>query len=203
MRSNSWFCAAIRVLVAVAFFLAAPPVSAHAVAGAAYDLAAGLRHPLTGADHLLAMVSVGIWGAELGAPAIWLFPVAFPLMMATGAVFGIIGVPLPATELLIALSVTVLGGMVALAQRLPLWVAALIIGVFALAHGHAHGVELPDAADALAFCIGFVAATGFLHALGIVIGLGIQWPSGFWAIRVCGVLVAAVGCYFIYHYVEA
>jgi urease accessory protein len=183
--------------------LAAIPAFAHAVEGIGGGIGAGLRHPLTGPDHLLAMVSVGIWGAELGAPAIWLFPVAFPLMMATGAVFGIIGVPLPATELLIALSVTVLGTMVALAQRLPLWVAALIIGVFALAHGHAHGVELPDAADALAFCIGFVVATGLLHALGIVIGIGIRWPSGFWAIRVCGVLVAAAGCHFVYNYVEA
>src|SRR5271155_379912 len=203
VRVAARLCVAIGVPAGVVLLLAATPVSAHAVEGAARDLAAGLRHPLTGPDHLLAMVSVGIWGAELGAPAIWLFPVAFPLMMATGAVFGIIGVPLPATELLIALSVTVLGAMVALAQRLPLWVAASIIGVFALAHGHAHGVELPNAADALAFCIGFVVATGLLHALGIVIGLGIRWPSGFWAIRVCGILVAAAGCYFIYSYVEA
>ena len=149
MSVASRLCVAVGGSAGVVLLLAAPPAFAHSVEGMGGGLGAGLLHPLTGPDHLLAMVSVGIWGAELGAPAIWLFPVAFPLMMATGAVFGIIGVPLPATELLIALSVTVLGAMVALAQRLPLWVAALIIGVFALAHGHAHGVELPDAADAL------------------------------------------------------
>jgi urease accessory protein len=189
--------------VAVASFLATTPAFAHAVEGVGGDLAAGLRHPLTGADHLLAMVSVGTWGAELGPPAIWLLPIAFPLMMAVGAMLGIIGVPLPGTELLIALSVTVLGAMVALAQRLPLWGALFIIGLFAVAHGHAHGLELPVAGDALAFCIGFVTATGFLHALGIFIGLGARWPSGFFVIRACGTLVTAAGFYFIYGYVEA
>jgi urease accessory protein len=203
VRSKPGLSVASGLAAAVASLLVTTPALAHAVDGIDGDFFAGLRHPLTGADHLLAMVSVGIWGAELGLPAIWLLPIAFPLMMAVGAIFGIIGVPLPGTELLIALSVTILGAMVALAQRLPLWAAALIIGVFALAHGHAHGVELAVAADALAFCIGFVLATGFLHAVGIVVGLSTRWPSGFFVIRICGALVTAAGCYFIYRNVEA
>jgi len=160
----------------------------------------GFLHPLTGFDHLLAMVSVGIWGAELGAPAIWLLPIAFPLIMAFGGALGVVGVPLPGGELLIALSVVVLGVLVASARRLPIWTALTIVGVFAIAHGHAHGVELPRAADALAFTIGFVVATGLLHLTGIAIGVLAYWPRGIIVIRACGGVVAVAGCYFVYGY---
>src|SRR6202035_5873471 len=121
---------------------------AHSVGNAATGFMAGFLHPPSGLDHLLAMVSVGIWGAELGPPAIWLLPIAFPLIMAVGGALGVIGVPLPAGELLIALSVVVLGVLVASASRLPIWAALAIVGVFAIAHGHAHGAELPGPADA-------------------------------------------------------
>jgi urease accessory protein len=183
--------------------LMAMPAFAHTGAGAAGGLAAGFLHPLSGPDHLLAMVSVGIWGAQLGAPAIWLLPIAFPLIMALGGTAGIIGVPLPATELLIAISVLVLGVMVAQARRLPLAAALAIIGVFAIAHGHAHGVELPQSADAVAFSTGFVLATGSLHALGIAIGLLVKWPRGALAVRCLGSVVAAIGIYFVGAYAVA
>jgi urease accessory protein len=183
--------------------LMAMPAFAHTGAGAAGGLAAGFLHPLSGPDHLLAMVSVGIWGAQLGAPAIWLLPIAFPLIMALGGTAGIIGLPLPATELLIAISVLVLGVMVAQARRLPLAAALAIIGVFAIAHGHAHGVELPQSADAVAFSTGFVLATGSLHALGIAIGLLVKWPRGALAVRCLGSLVAAIGIYFVGAYAVA
>src|SRR5207237_3251997 len=127
--------------------LFAAPGSAHSAGDSAAGFAAGVLHPLSGLDHLLAMVSVGIWGAELGVPAIWLLPIAFPLIMAVGGALGVVGVPLPHGELLIALSVVVLGVLVATARRVPIAAALAIVGVFAVAHGHAHGVELPGAAD--------------------------------------------------------
>jgi urease accessory protein len=194
---------AIGLPAVLALLSGATPALAHAVESTSDGFAIGFLHPLTGFDHLLAMVSVGIWGAELGPPAIWLLPIAFPLMMALGGMLGVIGVPLPGTELLIALSVVILGTMVALAQRAPLRLALVVIGAFAIAHGHAHGVELPDTGDALAFTVGFVLATGFLHAVGIVIGLGARWPGVLLAIRIGGALVTAAGCYFIYGYAGA
>jgi urease accessory protein len=190
-------------LVIAASMTAAAPASAHIVAGMGGGFAAGFAHPLLGPDHLLAMVSVGIWGAQLGAPAIWVLPIAFPLIMAFGGAAGIIGVPLPATELLIALSVLVLGIMVAQARRLPLAAALPIVAVFAIAHGHAHGAELPHSANALAFSTGFVLATGMLHAVGIGIGLFLRWPTGALVIRCLGSFVAAVGVYFVFEYAVA
>ena len=177
---------------------AAEPALAHTGAGGASGLAAGFAHPLSGLDHLLAMVSVGIWGAQLGAPAIWLLPIAFPLIMAVGGVFGVVGLPVPHTELLIALSVLVLGLMVASERRVSPAAALALIAVFAVAHGYAHGVELPGSADALGFTVGFVVATGLLHLAGISIGLLTRWRSGIIAIRVCGLLVAFAGCYFLF-----
>lgn len=157
----------------------------------------GFAHPFLGLDHVVAMVAVGLWGAFLGAPAIWLLPVVFPLVMAGGGALGILGVPLPHVEVGIALSAIVLGAMVALAVRPVLWIAALIVGTFAIFHGYAHGVELPDAADALAFSIGFVVATGLLHLTGIALGLLTRWPVGTFAVRAAGVVVAAVGAVFL------
>jgi urease accessory protein len=190
-------------LAMVAGVAASSPALAHTAGNSAAGFAAGFLHPPSGLDHLLAMVSVGIWGAELGAPAIWLLPIVFPLIMAVGGAAGVIGVPLPAGELLIALSVVVLGILVASARKVPVALALVIVAVFAVAHGHAHGVELPNSADAIAFTIGFVLATGLLHLAGIAIGLLTQWPSGVRAIRACGVVVALAGCYFVFGHVAA
>ena len=195
--------AALAVTVLIPAMLVTEPVLAHSIGSSAAGFAGGFLHPLTGRDHRLAMVSVGIWGAELGAPAIWLLPIAFPLIMAVGGALGVVGVPLPAGELLIALSVVVLGTLVALARKLPIAVALTIVGIFAIAHGHAHGVEMPGAADALGFTIGFVLATGLLHLTGIAIGVLTRWPAGVFAIRACGCAVAVTGCYFVLGYAEA
>jgi urease accessory protein len=176
---------------------------AHPLSGIGGGFTAGFTHPLLGTDHLLAMVSVGIWGAQLGAPAIWMLPIGFPLIMAAGGAMGVLGVPLPAPELIIALSVFALGVLVARAEQLPLAAAFVIVAVFAVAHGHAHGAELPAAANALAFSVGFVVATGMLHAAGVAIGLLVKWPLGAFAIRCLGSLVALVGVYFILEYVKA
>ena len=157
----------------------------------------GLAHPVLGPDHVAAMVAVGLWGAFLGAPAIVLLPVVFPLVMALGGVLGILGVPLPGTEIGIAVSAVMLGMAVVLAVRPPLWVAALLVGVFAIFHGHAHGAELPAGADALAYSVGFVVATGLLHLAGIALGLLARWPAGRIAVRTAGGLIALAGAVFL------
>ena len=170
---------------------------AHTQTGVPGGLASGFLHPLTGIDHLIAMVAVGIWGAQLGAPAIWVLPITFPLVMAMGGVLGITGVPLPLPEVAIALSALVLGAAVATRLRVPFAAAAVIVGIFALFHGHAHGAELPNAANPLAYGIGFVTATGLLHLCGITIGLALRWPIGDKMIRGLDAAIAALGCLFL------
>ena len=171
---------------------------AHAQSGEAAGLLSGLRHPVSGLDHILAMVAVGLWGAQLGRPAIWLLPVTFPMVMAFGGMLGLMGLALPGIEIGIAISAIVLGVMVGWEARPPLWVAAAVVGFFAIFHGHAHGAELPPGADALLYSIGFVVATGCLHAAGIGLGLIHRWPAGKATLRALGVAVALAGICFLW-----
>jgi urease accessory protein len=171
---------------------------AHVEAGRAEGFLAGLHHPVSGLDHVLAMVSVGLWGAQLGMPAIWILPVTFPVVMALGGLLGLIGVPLPGVEIGIAVSALVLGLAVSAAWRPPLWAAAVIVGLFAIFHGHAHGTELPAGASGLTYSLGFVAATGLLHALGIGIGTVHRWRRGQQILRVAGAAVAMAGIAFLW-----
>jgi urease accessory protein len=170
---------------------------AHTSVGVASGLINGFLHPITGLDHLVAMVAVGLWGAQLGSPAIWTLPITFPLVMAVGGLFGVAGVPLPYVEEVVALSGIALGAAVAVRLRPPLWIAAVLVGVFAIFHGYAHGRELPNAVDPLAYGAGFVIATGMLHLCGIVIGLLVQWPFGERAVRACGAAIGCIGLYFL------
>ncbi|EAQ13700.1 urease accessory protein [Maritimibacter alkaliphilus HTCC2654] len=158
----------------------------------------GFTHPILGWDHVIAMVAVGLWGAFLGKPAIYILPVVFPLVMAVGGALGVIGVPIPAVEAGIALSGVVLGLLIAFAVRAPLWVAGVIVGVFAIFHGHAHGTELPDAANPFAYGIGFVIGTGLLHLGGIALGLLVGSAAGRIVVRAAGALIAAVGAAFLF-----
>jgi urease accessory protein len=119
------------------------------------------------------------------------------LVMAFGGLAGVLGVPLPGVEAGIVLSALALGAMVALALRPPLWVAAILVGAFAIFHGHAHGTELPEAASPLAYGVGFVTATGLLHLSGIALGLLSRWPAGLGAVRVGGGLIACAGLFFL------
>jgi urease accessory protein len=166
------------------------PAFAHPQGGVAVGFKSGFLHPLSGLDHILAMVSVGIWGSQLGKPAIWLLPVTFPLVMAFGGVLGVRGVPLHGVEVGVALSALVLGLMIALSARPPLWMAAVIVGIFAIFHGYAHGTELPHAAQPLAFGMAFVLATGMLHVFGILLGTIHRWPFGARVLRFAGAGVA-------------
>ena len=184
--------------IAAVLLASAMPASAHVFNGEATGFLSGLRHPVSGFDHILAMVAVGLWGAQLGAPAIWVLPIAFPMVMALGGLLGLLGLPLPGVEVGIALSALVLGVMVLLEVRPPLWTAGLLVAVFAVFHGHAHGSELPSGADGLVYSLGFVMATGLLHATGIAVGLVHRWPAGRLALRGAGAAIAAAGPVFLW-----
>lgn len=186
----------IRFIGALIALLAFVPAYAH-TGSLADGFLGGLAHPVFGPDHVIAMVAVGLWGAFLGSPAIYLLPVVFPLVMAGGGVLGILGAPLPGTEIGIAISAIVLGALVATAARPPLWLAVVIVGAFAVFHGHAHGVELPAGADAVAYSAGFVIATGLLHLAGVAFGLLARWPAGMAAVRTAGALIVCAGAVFL------
>jgi urease accessory protein len=173
-------------------------VLAHEESGQAAGFLAGLAHPVSGLDHVLAMIAVGLWGAVLGPPAIWVLPVAFPLVMAIGGLMGLLGFPLPAVEIGIALSAIVLGVMVLAELRPPLWLAAGLVAFFAVFHGHAHGRELPAGTSALLYSLGFVIATGLLHAVGILLGVAHRWAAGRQAVRIAGGGVALAGLVFLW-----
>ncbi len=180
----------------LALALAAAPASAH-TGGVATGFASGFLHPLTGPDHMLAMIAVGIWGSQLGAPAIWLLPVTFPLVMSVGGALGVRGVYLPGVEIGVAASALLLGAAILFALKPPLWAAAILVGIFAIFHGYAHGLELPKAAAPLAYGLGFVLATGLLHVTGIAIALVHRWSWGDRLLRTLGAAIAAGGVYYL------
>jgi len=189
-----------RVGAAVALALVLSPVAAfaHEETGQAAGFLAGLAHPVSGLDHVLAMIAVGLWGAVLGPPAIWVLPVAFPLVMAFGGLMGLLGFPLPGVEIGIAVSAVVLGALVLAEVRPPLWLAALIVAFFAIFHGHAHGRELPEGTSALLYSLGFVVATGLLHAVGIGLGVAHRWAAGRRLVQLAGGGVALAGLFFLW-----
>lgn len=166
-------------------------------AAAGSSFATGFLHPIRGVDHVLAMFAIGLWGSQLGMPGIWVLPVAFPLVMAFGGALGIAGVPLPGTELGIALSVVALGAIIALALRPPVAGALAVAAFFAVFHGHAHGAELPGQAGAIAYSAGFVLATGLIHLSGIAVGLLIHLPRGPALVRIGGGAIALAGAYLL------
>lgn len=194
--------AGVLTSLIVAFPIVAFPGAAHAHSGegAIGGFFSGFMHPLTGLDHIVAMVAVGLWGAFLGNPALWILPVVFPVVMAFGGALGILGIPLPGVEIGIALSGIVLGAMVAGAVKPPLWIAAILVGFFAIFHGHAHGTELPQAANPATYAFGFVLATGLLHLSGIAFGFLTKWPKGIIAVRGGGVAISLIGLAFLTGY---
>jgi len=174
------------------------PVHAHVQTGEASGFLTGVGHPVSGLDHVVAMIAVGLWGAQLGAPALWLLPVTFPMMMALGGLVGLLGVALPGLEVGIAASAVVLGLVVMFALRPPLAVAVALVAVFAIFHGHAHGTELPPGQSALLYSMGFVVATGCLHGVGIAIGVIHRWRWGQTLLRAVGAVVALAGIVFMW-----
>lgn len=191
-RSKLLICGAVLALVS------GEPAWAHDESGLAGGFLSGIKHPVLGVDHLLAMVAVGLWGAVLGRPLIVALPVIFPGFMVAGGLLGIAGAPMPPIEIGIALSVLLLGAAIAARFAAPVWLACILVGVFGLFHGYAHGQELPAAADPAAYGLGFVLATGALHGAGIGLGVLNGRPGSRWAVQVLGAGIAAAGLYFIF-----
>jgi urease accessory protein len=197
VKDKDWLSLFFMFLLAGVF--CSPAESwAHVGSGEAGGFVTGLMHPISGMDHVLAMIAVGLWGAQLGPPAMWVLPVAFPMVMAFGGMLGLMGIPVPGIEIGIAVSAIVLGIMVLFETKPPLWVAAVIVAFFAIFHGHAHGTELPAGQSGMLYSVGFVMATGCLHGVGITIGLVHRWPVGQKILRAAGGAVAAAGCYFLW-----
>lgn len=185
------------IQAATLLLLSAPSALAHSDVGGGSGFAAGFGHPFGGLDHALAMIAVGIWGAILGRPLIWILPVAFPLMMVVGGVAGIANLGLPFVETGIALSVIALGLVIAAGWSASREIALLLVGVFALFHGYAHGQELPHEASPSAYAAGFVVATGLLHITGIAFGAILMLPWGRRMIQASGAVIALLGAWIL------
>jgi urease accessory protein len=197
--NNRKFLHSFIWLSAIAGFLVfISPAQAHVEQGQAVGFVTGLEHPWSGLDHVLAMIAVGLWGAQLGNPALWLLPVTFPMVMAMGAMMGLLGIPVPGIEIGIAVSAILLGAMVLGEVKPRLILAAVMVGFFAIFHGHAHGTELPVGQSGLLYSMGFVIATGCLHGMGIALGLVHRWPLGKFALRGAGAFIAVMGVTFLW-----
>jgi len=192
------FGSAARCFVVASLCVLASPALAHVLPEEAGGFLTGFLHPISGLDHVLAMVAVGLWGAQLGVPAIWLLPVTFPIVMALGGFLGLLGIPLPGVEIGIAASALLLGVAVMTERKPPLYAAAALVAFFAIFHGHAHGTELPPGQSGLLYSLGFVVATGCLHAIGIAIGAIHRWPAGQVALRLAGGGVGIAGVFFLW-----
>ena len=190
----------LRAAIGLALLLALipSPAMAHDGTGLAGGFAAGFIHPLSGFDHMLAMMAVGLWGAFLGRPLVYALPMLFPSAMAIGGGIGMAGIPIPPVEVGIALSVLVLGAMILFAVRAPVVVACTVVAMFALFHGYAHGLELPSAADPIGYSAGFVLCTGLMHLVGIALGTLRAWPAGTVALRGAGGAIALAGMWFMF-----
>lgn len=198
MNNRGYHISLAWLFIMTGYFIFTPSAHAHVQQGQAVSFVTGLEHPWSGLDHVLAMIAVGLWGAQLGNPAIWILPITFPMVMSLGAMMGLLGIPLPGIEIGIAVSAIVLGIMLLGEIRPKLIVAAIIVGCFAVFHGHAHGTELPAGQSGMLYSMGFVIATGCLHGIGIAIGLIHRWPLGKLALRGSGAFIAAMGIFFLW-----
>ena len=183
-----------RLLLTTSFILAATPAFAHVGQHLGFSAASGFGHPLMGLDHLAAMIAVGLWAAMAGGKRIWIWPAAFVVAMLVGGFIGHAGIELPQVEPIIALSVVVLGILVATGVSAPIPVGAVLIAAFAIFHGHAHGAEAPAEGWA-GYALGFAVATALLHLAGIGGGLGLQRMAGTLPVRALGAATAVFGIF--------
>lgn len=183
-----------RLMAAVlVFFIVSTAAEAHVLGGPGTGLMQGLAHPLSGVDHLLAMIAVGLWAAQAGGRAMWLVPLAFVAAMTAGCVAAILGMPLPLVESGILGSLIVFGLFVAFAARLPTAAVMMIVGLLAVFHGHAHGTEMPQTASAALYGLGFVLATSLLHLTGVFAAIYCKPGLGGRLVRGGGGAIAATG----------
>lgn len=194
----------LSLLSVIAILAATSVAQAHVGVGDVNGFHHGFMHPMSGIDHILAMVAVGLFAAHLGGRALWLVPAAFVAMMALGGALGIAGIPLPYVEIGIGLSVVVLGIAVASGLNLPTAAAMSLVGFFAIFHGHAHGAEMPQTASGLEYGAGFVVATATLHAIGVGLGLTVGRLSQAYGRRIlqtAGAATAVIGVAILAGYV--
>lgn len=185
-----------RIFMMSMLFLSMPAIAAaHSGISATSGFISGFGHPLTGFDHLLAMLAVGLWAAFLGGRSVWAVPVTFVLVMVVGGLIGISGFTVPFVEQGILLSVLVLGFLLAGALKLPLVYSAAIVGFFALFHGYAHGSEVPMATGTMSYTLGFMAATTLLHSTGLSLGLFMENVSSGKVGRLAGCAITLCGIY--------
>jgi urease accessory protein len=187
-----------RFLVLLLTTLTAPSVAhAHPGVGEVSGLLNAMGHPLGGLDHICAMVAVGLWAGQMGGRSIWAVPLTFISVMALGGILGMKGISLPFVETGVIFSVLTLGVLIAASARLPLVTSVMIIGLFAIFHGYAHGAETPETASRLAYAAGFIIATAFLHACGIGLGVGIQRLARPTIARFAGAVIVLCGGYLL------
>lgn len=184
-----------RTMVGVLGVLLPSFACAHTGLGEAGSFVHGLAHPAGGLDHVCAMLAVGLWAAQTGGRSVWAVPLAFVGVMAFGGALPLLGIGLPLVEQGIALSVLLLGVLIAAAVRLPLMLSGSMVGLFALWHGHAHGTEMPAAAGGIGYALGFLLATAALHVIGIAFGLRMQRLMRERVIRAAGASIALCGIY--------
>ena len=159
----------------------------------------GLVHPVLGYDHLLAMLSVGILSAQIGGRAIWTVPATFVSVMAIGGVLGLIDIGISITEIGIAFSLVILGSIIASERRLPIVLAMIGVGFFAIFHGYAHGTEMPQTAEPVAYAFGFLTGTALIHIAGVLVGdISKRYQRGPQVLQVGGGLIAIVGLLFVF-----
>jgi urease accessory protein len=194
-RNSRRYFGLVVLLTAIAVVLGPRSAFAHTGVSTAHDLLHGLAHPITGLDHILAMFAVGLWAAQRGGRALWFVPLTFVLVMSVGTLLGISGISIAVVEPGIAISVLTMGVFVAAAVSLPLSISAVIVGLFALVHGQAHGTEIPAAASAATYAVGFIVATILLHATGISVALITQRQPSSRLVRYAGAAIAACGLF--------
>ncbi len=188
----------IKFTIAACLMLASVPALAHVDAThAGSGFGAGFMHPMTGLDHLLTMLAVGIWAAQNKRISVWALPLVFPIMMMFGALLAVNGIHFSGSETGIALSVTMLGLLIACAIKLPVTASCTLIGLFALAHGYAHGIELPGNDSLILFGAGFVTATLILHLLGIALSSAVDRKIASKAMPIIGAGIAVAGVFFL------
>ena len=184
-----------NALLTLSLLLIPTLAHAHVGIGETSGFLRGMGHPLSGIDHICAMVAVGLWASQMGGRSLWLIPLTFLFVMATGGLLGMSGVTLPFVEQGITASVLILGVFIAAAIRMPLAASVTLVGLFALCHGHAHGAEMPASASGLQFAMGFVLATAVFHALGIGLGVAMQKQGRPMVVRFAGLAIICCGAY--------
>ncbi|MBS1494047.1 MAG: HupE/UreJ family protein [Bacteroidetes bacterium] len=189
-----------KILLLLALLLSSTNLFAHPLLGTQSGFSNGFFHPLSGLDHILAMLAVGIWAAQMGGKAKWIIPLSFVGLMSIGGVLGMNNISLPFAEIGILVSVVVLGVLILAGVRLPILVSSILVGVFALCHGHTHGTELPAAASGVMYAAGFVLTTIVLHLSGIGFGTAVNKIANEKIVKFSGAMIALAGLFLSYNY---